>query len=138
MNAPGKGILKIVSIMYIIFGSIFALLMLLSLFLGSLLASWAGSLFGAFSALVGGLLFVAFLIPAAVDLIVGIIGFKNSDVPSKAQFYIVTGIVLTALTLILLMFSFTIWGVIMFAMPVLYIVGGYMNKNTAPQGKLKE
>ena len=137
MNAPGKGILKIVSIMYIIFGSIFALMMLLSLFLGSLLASWAGSLLGAFSAIVGGLLFVIFLIPAAVDLIVGIIGFKNSDIPSKAQYFIVTGIVLTALTLILLMFSFTIWGVIMFAMPVLYIVGGYMNKNAAPPEKLK-
>ena len=137
MNAPGKGILKIVSIMYIIFGSIFALMMLLSLFLGSLLASWAGSLLGAFSAIVGGLLFVIFLIPAAVDLIVGIIGFKNSDIPSKAQYFIVTGIVLTALTLVLLMFSFTIWGVIMFAMPVLYIVGGYMNKNAAPPEKLK-
>ncbi len=136
VNAPGKGILKIVSIMYIIFGSIFALLMVLSLFLGSVLASWAGSLFGAFSALVGGTLFVIFLIPAAVDLIVGIIGIKNADIPSKAQFFIVTGIILTALTLILLMFSFTIWGVIMFAMPVLYIVGGYMNKNAAKPDKL--
>ena len=138
MYAPGKGILKIVSIMYIIFGSIFALMMLLSLFLGSMLASWAGSLFGSFSALVGGLLFVAFLIPAAVDLIIGIIGFKNSDIPSKAQFFIVTGIVLTALTLILLMVSFTIWGLIMFAMPVLYIVGGYMNKNVVSPGILKD
>lgn len=136
MNAPGKGILKIVSILYIIFGSLFALLMLLSLFLGSVLASWAGSFFGGISALIGGLLFVMFLIPAAVDLIVGIIGLKNSEVPSKAQFFIVTGIVLTALTLILLMFSFTIWGVIMFAMPVLYIVGGYMNKNAAKPDKL--
>ncbi len=129
MNAPGKVLLKVVSVLYIIFGSIFALMMILSLFFSAGLASLVEGMLGSLSAWIGGMLFVAFLIPAAVDLIIGIFGIRNAGEPSKAQFFIVTGIILAVLTLITVVFSFTVWGLVMFAMPVLFIVGGYMNKN---------
>jgi hypothetical protein len=131
MNAPGKGLLKVVSILYIVFGGIFALCMILSLFLGSLFVSLAGNMFGAFGGILGGLLFVVFLIPAAVDLVVGIIGVKQSGDPSKALFFIIFGFILGGLTLISLISSFSVWGLLGLVMPVLFIVGGFMNKNAS-------
>ena len=131
MDTPGKIMLKIVSIIYIIFGAVFALMMILSLFLGSVLAGLLENTLGALGALVSGMLFVAFLIPAAVDLVIGILGVKYADDPDKSKFFIVVGIVLTALTLLGNVFSFTVAGLIMFVMPVLYIVGGYLNRNAA-------
>lgn len=131
MNAPGKSILRIVSILYIVFGGLFALMMLLSLFFGAGLTTLVEGMLGTLGTWIGGLLFVAFLIPAAVDLIIGILGVKYADEPSKSSFFIVIGIILSALTLISLISSFTVWGLIMLVMPVLYIVGGYMNKNAS-------
>jgi len=128
MDAPGKTLLKVVSILYIIFGAVCALLMILSLFLGPLLASLAGDVFGAFGALLGGALFIVFLIPAAVDLIVGIIGLKQCGDPSKASFFIIVGFVLGGLMLISLFSAFSVWNLISLVLPVLYIIGGYRNK----------
>ncbi len=131
MDTPGKVMLKVVSIVYIVFGCIFALLMLFALFLGSAMSALLGSWLGSLSAWVGGMLFLAFLIPAAVDLAVGILGVRYADNPEKSQFFIVTGIVLTVLTVLGLVFSFNVGGIVMFVMPVLFIVGGYMNRSAA-------
>lgn len=128
MHAPGKSMLKVVSILYIVFGAIFALLMILSLFLGSLLASLAGSLLGAFGGLLGGALFIVFFIPAAVDLVIGIIGLKQCDDPSKAMFFIIVGFILGGIMLISLLMAFSVWNLIGLVMPVLYIIGGYRNR----------
>jgi len=105
--------------------------MILSLFLGSLLASLAGDLFGGFGALLGGALFVIFLILAAVDLVIGIIGVKQCGDPSKALFFIIVGFILGGLTLISLIVAFSVWNLLGLVMPVLYIVGGFMNKKAA-------
>ena len=131
MDAPGKTMLKVVSILYIIFGAICVLLMLLSLFIGPLLASLAGDMFGLFGGLLGGALFIVFLIPAAVDLVVGILGLRFCDNPAKSTFFIVVGFILGILMLISLFGAFSIWNLIGLAMPVLYIIGGFMNKKAA-------
>jgi hypothetical protein len=132
MNAPGKTMLKVVSIIYIVIGAICALLMILSLFFGSLLASIAGNIFGALGGLLGGALFIVFLIPAAADLIIGIIGVKFCDDPSKASFFIVVGFIMSGLMLISLFGAFSIWNLIGLILPILYIVGGFRNKNAVP------
>ena len=135
MNAPGQTLLKVVSILYIIFGALFALVALLSLFLGSLLTSFVTSLVGDYGALVGGavgiVLFIVFLIIAAVDLVAGIIGVKQCGNPSKATFFIVFGFILGGLSLISFITNFQIGNLIGMVMPVLFIVGGFMNKNAA-------
>jgi hypothetical protein len=127
--------LKVVSILYIIFGGIFALLGVLSLFLATTIAAWMGGMMGGMigglGVMAGGLLCVVLLIPAAVDLVIGIVGVRNAGEPSKSTFFIVTGFILGGLSLIGLILSFSIWGLIMLAMPVLFIVGGYMNRNAA-------
>jgi hypothetical protein len=135
MNAPGKGILKVVSVLYIIFGGIFALLGVLALFLATTISAWMGGMMGGMmgglGAMAGGLLCVVLLIPAAVYLVIGIIGARNADEPSKSTFFIVTGYILGGLSLIGLILWFSVWELIMLAMPVLFIVGGYMNRNAA-------
>ncbi len=133
MNAPGKGILKVVSILYIVFGGLFALLALLSLFLGPLLGSLLGSFFGAIGGVAGIVLFFIFLFIAAVDLVAGIIGVRQSGDPSKALFFIIFGFILGGLSLISFITNFEIGNLIGLVMPVLFIVGGFMNKNAAQQ-----
>ncbi len=130
MNAPGSGLLKVISILYIVFGAIFAVFMLLSLALGPVISDLTEGLLGGFGAILGGILFVVFLIPAAVDLVIGIIGVKKAGEPAAALFFIVVGIVLAALTLVGLIMSFSIWSLLGLVMPALFIVGGFMNKNT--------
>lgn len=131
MDAPGKGMLKVVSILFIIFGGIAAIFMLIALF-GAMAAA---SLLGGFA--IGLVLLAIFgLLLAAVDIVIGIIGLKKCADPSQAGFFIVTGIVLCVLQLISL-----IWGIassgfdflsfIGFVLPILYIVGGNMNKKAA-------
>ena len=135
MNAPGKTLLKVVSILYIIFGALFALAALLSLFLGSLLASFVAGFVGDYGALLGGavgiVLFIVFLIIAAIDLVAGIVGVKQCGDPSKATFYIVFGFILGGLSLISFITNFQIGNLIGLIMPVLFIVGGFLNKNAS-------
>lgn len=127
MNAPGKGILKVVSILYIVFGGFWALLALIGFFAGGLIANLIGGMgFGFLGAATGFLLGFAMLIPAAVNLIVGIIGVKD---PTKSTFFIVFGFILGGLTLLGMIPSFSFGGLLGLAMPVLLIVGGFMNKN---------
>ena len=132
MNAPGKSLLKTVSILYIIIGAFFAVLMLLSLAIGpTLMGLGLGSLLGIFGGIVGGVLFIVFLIPAAVNLIIGIMGVRRSGNPNNANFFIGVGSILGALTLFSLFGAVTLWNLLGLVMPVLFIVGGSMNKKAA-------
>lgn len=129
MNAPGKGILKTVSILYIIFGAFFAVLMVLSLAIGpTLMGLGLGGILGAFGSIVGGLMFIVLLIPGTVNLIIGILGVRRSGNPNKANFFIVVGSILGALTLFSLFGAITFWNLLGLVMPVLFIVGGVINK----------
>lgn len=55
----------------------------------------------------------------------------KSEDPSRANFFIVTGIVLCALYLISMIMSFNVLSLINFVLPILFIVGGVQNKNAA-------
>ncbi len=135
MNAPGKTLLKVVSILYIIFGALFALAALLSLILGSMIGALVSGFIGNYGALVGGavsiVLFIVFLILAAIDLVAGIVGVKQCGDPSKATFFIVFGFILGGLTLIGFLTNFQLGNLIGLVMPVLFVVGGFLNKNAA-------
>lgn len=126
MNAPGKGILKVVSILFIIFGAIATVISIFGL-VGSAYLS-------AVSLGLAGILVVATiiaLIGSALELVLGIVGLKKCDNPSQANFFIVAGIVLCVLNLVSLIMSFNVATLIGFVLPILYIVGGVQNKNAA-------
>lgn len=128
MNSPGKGILKVVSILYIVFGGLWVLLAIIGFAAAGLLAELGpltalGALGGAVAGVILG---VIFLIAAAINLVVGIIGVKD---PTKSIFFIVFGFILGAFALINMISAFSFWSILGLAMPVLLIVGGFMNKN---------
>ena len=132
MDAPGKGILKTVSILFIIFGAIAAVICLVGI-LGFAALSTTGGVIGAG---IGSLLMVAtvlLLIVSVLELILGIVGLKKCGEPSQAGYFITTGIVLSVLSLVSMIVGiagsgFTLTSLIGFVLPVLYIVGGYMNR----------
>ena len=129
MNAPGKGILKVVSILFIIFGAIATILSIVGLLGSAYLSSLAFGL--------GGILVVAMviaLIGSALELVLGIVGLKKCDNPAQANFFIVAGIVLCVLNLVSMIMSFSVTSLIAFVLPILYIVGGVQNKNAANTG----
>lgn len=129
MNAPGKGILKVVSILFIVFGAILTIISIIGLIGSSMVSSMFGGL--------GAILVIATviaLISSLLELVIGIIGVKKCEDPSQANFFIVTGIVLCALYLITMIMSFSVWNLIGFVLPILFIVGGVQNKNAASSG----
>jgi hypothetical protein len=134
MDAPGRGILKVVSILFIIFGAIATVLSIIALVGSSWLSSQAQDTASMIAAGVTGLLVagsVVLLITSALELILGIVGLNKSGDPAHANFFIISGIILCALSIIGMILYFQITSFIGFVLPVLYIVGGAMNKNTA-------
>lgn len=134
MDAPGKGILKVVSVLFIIFGAIATVLSIIALVGSAWLSSQAGNAASALAAGFTGLLVagsIVLLITSVLELILGIIGLKKSDEPSQANFFIISGIILSVLALVGLIIYFQLTSLISFVLPVLYIVGGAMNKKAA-------
>lgn len=130
MDAPGKGILKVVSILFIIFGAIATIFSIIALVGSAALTSLTDGL-GVVQGL-SGILIVASIIAlvgSAAELVIGILGVGKSDDVSKCMFFIVTGFVLCAINLISMIMFFQVTSLIGFVLPVLYIVGGFMNKN---------
>jgi hypothetical protein len=134
MVAPGKGLLKTVSVLFIIFGAIATVISLLGV-VGSAALTSMGGVAGV---ALGGILLVALivmLIVSVLELILGIVGLRRSGDPMRANFFITWGIILCVLSLIPLLIGFTSGGfqwtsLVGFILPVLYIVGGAMNKRT--------
>ena len=147
MNAPGKGLLKVVSILFIIFGAIATIASLIGVFGAIAAASLVSAATDAISsevgtavaAAVGPMLIVALIIAIAdsvLTLIIGIMGVGKSGDVSKADFFVKTGIVLCIIALISVIFSivggsFSVTSLIGFVLPILYIVGGNQNKKAA-------
>lgn len=157
MNAPGKSLLKVVSILFIIGSIIVIIISILTLLTLTFLPNMIGGLmdeyaseFGDFSnelaevsGLFGSLVSIALIlgiITSVIQLIIGIIGLKKCGDPSQAQFFIVTGIILCLLSLVSIILSavggdFQFTGVIGFVLPILYIVGGLQNKKAISSSK---
>lgn len=134
MDAPGKGLLKAASVLFIVFGAIATFLYVLGFFASAALTSIIGGVSTAAAIAAGGLLMagiVIHLIVSVLELIIGIIGLKKSDNPDQANYFITVGFVLAALALLGIIFSYRFTGLIALVLPILYIVGGYMNKSSA-------
>lgn len=133
MNAPGKGLLKVVSILFIIGGALVLLLSLLAVGVTIAAISLIGGL--AILAVVGTILLI---IVGALELILGIVGLKKCGDPAQGGYFITTGIILCALSLVSIILglvgggTFDVSGAIGFVLPILYIVGGNMNKKAVP------
>ncbi|SHI07282.1 hypothetical protein SAMN02745823_02245 [Sporobacter termitidis DSM 10068] len=138
MNAPGKGLLKTVSVLFIIFGAIAAIVSLLGV-AGSAALTSVGGVAGT---AIGGVLLVAtilILIVSVLELVLGIVGFNKCGDPHKASYFITVGVVMSIISLVPLILSaasgaFQLTSLIGFVLPILYIVGGAMNRNAITRG----
>lgn len=139
MEASGKNLLKITSILLIIFGAIDAFVSLIGLACTSFLTNFTRGLTGSTfaGAAVGWVLTAAALLLLAagvLDMVIGIMGMKKYADPAQAKFFIVWGIVLCAVPFISMVLSFQFTSLLAFALPALYIVGGYMTKKSTLKG----
>ena len=134
-NAPGKGLLKVSSIILIILAG---LSLVGVLFLGgiSAVAVARGSMVGPLGFLMTG----AILISAGWNLFAGILGIKNCDKPEKAQVCFAIGVIMVVLAVLGLLASainsaLTWWGAVLdLILPVLYLVGALQNKSASETG----
>ncbi len=131
MNAPGKGLLKVVSILFIIFGAIATIVSLFATIGLAAITAYVGDL-----GIILSISTIVMLIASVLELVLGIAGLKKCNDPAKASFFVTSGIALCVLTLAGLILSiassaFSVTGVIGFILPVLFIVGGIMNKKAA-------
>lgn len=110
----GKMFLKIVSVIFVIFGVVAAVDAIIEL----VKSQGAGT--SRFTAL------IAQLLSSLIELIIGFMGFKKSDDNSQGGFFIAAGYALGVLMLFSMILSFSAWNLIGFLLPVMYIVGGYM------------
>ena len=133
--APGSSLLRMVSILFIVSGTITTLLSLAAIFASALLTSIVGEFSMAAAAASGGILLAAsviLLISCVMQLITGILGVTRCEDPVKANFFIVNGFILCGLVVVSMIISFQAIALIGFLLAILYIAGGYMNKNANP------
>lgn len=138
MEAPGKGMLKVVSILFIVFGAIGAVLSLISVLTLAAAGGLAAQMGAEAEAVMSGVMAIAgpwiiiglviAIVGCALELILGIVGLKKCADPSQANYFITVGVVLCAIQLVGMIMSFSIWSLVGFVLPILYIVGGSMNK----------
>lgn len=143
MNAPGKGLLKVASMLLIIFGAIATAISIIGL-IGC--AMYFSPLRGSAGILIATIIMILFA--SVPELILGIVGRKKCTDPAKGAFFIASGIILCVLSLVGFIlsiaygsFRFTSAGIelglltiIGFVLPVLYIIGGFMNKKAVVPG----
>jgi len=141
MEAPGKGLLKVVGILFIIRGVILLIIALLAM-LGAAMMQNPETLQaleqqGVAVDVSGGAAWLAAivaLVAAALDLVTGILGVKNSKKPEKAQTCFIMGIIIIAFLIVNAAISAVdgslniIWTAISLVLPVLYLWGALKNK----------
>jgi hypothetical protein len=151
MNAPAKGMLKVSSILLIIFGAIgvffysisFACVAAIGSAVNGLAATASdlgadmSTVSNAAAAVSGALTiavilgFIAAAIGSIAMLVFGIMGMKRYENAAQGQFFITAGIILCALFLLSIILSFSIISLLLCALPILFIIGGVQNKNAA-------
>jgi hypothetical protein len=121
MKLPGSTLIKVVSILFLIFG-IIALV-------GLLIA-------GAFIGLMAGASIVAIivlpLVLVVLDIVIAIYGIKFCNDASKSMVFIILAIILIAVQVVSMVMTPAVWtSFIGLILPVLLLIGGILNKNSA-------
>ena len=125
MYAPAKVLLKVVSVLLIIFGSIASVASIIGLVGGSLAPGMGGDFIVA--------AMIVSLVLSIFELVLGIVGLRRSENPEHANFFMISGVALCVVALISMILSFQVTSLIGFVLPILYIIGGAMQKNTPRQ-----
>jgi uncharacterized membrane protein HdeD (DUF308 family) len=74
---------------------------------------------------------VLLVITCLLEFVFGIIGFRSSDDPGRATYFIVTGLIAAILAIISMFMAITQWTVVSLVLPVYYVVGGVLLRKAA-------
>ncbi len=74
---------------------------------------------------------VLLLIASVLELVFGALGFRRSDDTGRSGFFVFAGIVAAIVMFVLLIMDFSIWSLLGFVLPILYIIGGAMLRRRA-------
>ena len=127
-HAPGKALLKIVGILFIIFSLVTIIVALVGIFSGTAMTVSGAAGLGALM-VIGTILSCS---SGILQFIAGIFGVKYSDEPERATTCIVLGAIIILLTLINMIWAGFHWTQLFgLVLPVLYFIGAIMNRNAA-------
>lgn len=127
-GAPGKNFLLVTGTLYIFFGAFDIIIGALALDVSDSFSSIL-SFFGVPN-VTGPFRFLLFLfiISGAWNLIIGILGAKNSGVIENAYFLSVLAVIDLILSAVPLLFNFSWFALLFLAVPILYLIGALKNK----------
>lgn len=129
-RAPGKGLLKVTGILFIIGAAIGLITGILGIIGSAALGATVGGVEGAAFAGVMVVAIIIALVGCILQLIAGIFGIKNCDKPEKSTTCIVFGAIILALSIISIIVAGFQWtSLIGIILPVLYFIGAIQNKN---------
>lgn len=134
-QAPGRGLLKVTGILYIVL-SVIGFIGVLGVLLGGGLLAATGTGLGMALGIMAFLSVIVALAQSVFGLIMGIMGTKYCDVLEKAGTCFVMGMIVTVLGVISFLgdlmndpgFATLLGGALGLAIPVLYTLGAYKNK----------
>lgn len=132
MKTPGKIILKISSIIFILYGALYLVSSFFHL-AGSSLSSLLNSPLPQFALVASGMTLVAIAIAFAagiLQIVIGIIGLKKSEKPRDSNFFITWGIILCIVEVIPLILSYRSTSLIAVILALLFVIGGVVNKRS--------
>jgi len=130
MNAPGKGLLMVVGILFIIFGGLSVIVVTVAIVaLGTGDAPLDSELI---------ILSILALVVSVLELVAGILSVRNAGKPENAMRLIVPGIIIAVLTVIPIFGGDTSIGNVIggLLLPVLLIVGASLNKKAWEESDL--
>ena len=124
--------IKVVSIIMIIFGALAVILAIIGLLGAAALGSMLGAMDSAAGLAAGGIMAVGIIFACAagiLEFITGIVGVKNANKPEKATALIVLSVIIILLVVVNIIMSGFDWTSILgFVLPVLLLIGALMNK----------
>lgn len=139
-EAPGKGLLKVTGILFIIWGLINAVITILGFAGVGAISSFLGMANNNTTAAgtIGGILtgvLVLMLIGALFEIIVGAVGVSNSEKPRNASICITLAVIMIILQLVTGFVGVFNWiSIIGLLLPILYLIGAIRNRSSAMMG----
>jgi len=116
--SEGKFLCKTISVLMMVFGLVVAIYAVIYMIRPEDVSNWTAAV-------------VVLIITCLLELIFGAIGFRNSDDPGKASYFIIIGTIAAILAIVSMCMAITQWTVVSFVLPVFYIIGGALLRKAA-------
>ena len=129
-GAPGKGMLTVCGILYIVFGGMSLLVGMLALFGAAVMAELgefaAMDMVGATAGFLA-IISILVLIQSGFSIFVGIVAIKNAAVLAKATFVRTVVIIHLVMLILTVALDFSLWALAGLVVPIIALIGAQKN-----------